>query len=299
MLKGANLKGGGAAPQRPLLTSRHCQWNSAYNLSNEIACSTFKGAVYVGLTVQIQNIGESIFFTHTPPAPQPPTPPPPPPGLTHMQVARLSTPTGMGTVAERAQRAANRKNTCKFIKQLPQFYNAHASNAHNTTKKRNVLKIEKKHLQIKKTTFGYFTTHMLQMLTTQPKKETRCKKKMIWLCCEYLLCVSLFVCVVSICTICCQTAENIFLICWCFFYLHVFSEVAARWALSATVNERTWWKRCAFCQLATRRAEIQLGKLAVGGFHKPNYRLEVCIPMADPISCAAGLNSWIKHCSGR
>ncbi len=39
----------------------------------------------------------------------------------------------------------------------------------------------------------------------------------------------------SICTICCQTDENVFLICWCFFYLHVFSEVAACWALSATV----------------------------------------------------------------
>ncbi len=98
------------------------------------------------------------------------------------------------TVAERAQCAANRKkNTFKLRKQLPQFYNAHASNAHNTTKKRNVLQI-----------------------------------KCIWSCCEHLQCVSLFVCVVSICTICCQTDENIFLICWCFFYLHVFSEVAAR-----------------------------------------------------------------------
>ncbi len=39
------------------------------------------------------------------------------------------------TVAKRAQRAANRKNTCKLRKQLPQFYNAHTANAHNTTKK--------------------------------------------------------------------------------------------------------------------------------------------------------------------
>ncbi len=39
----------------------------------------------------------------------------------------------------------------------------------------------------------------------------------------------------SIFTICCQNDENVYLICWCFFYLHVFSEVAARWALSATV----------------------------------------------------------------
>ncbi len=56
------------------------------------------------------------------------------------------------------------------------------------------------------------------------------------LCCEHLQCVSLFVCVVSICSICCQNDENVFLICRRFFYLHVFSEVAARWALSATVD---------------------------------------------------------------
>ncbi len=79
------------------------------------------------------------------------------------------------------------------------------------------------------------TTHTLQMLTTQPKKKraanrkkhlqikktlssiwqrTRCKRsqhnqkrnalqiKCIWLCCEHLQCVSLFVCVVSICSVC-------------------------------------------------------------------------------------------------
>ncbi len=28
--------------------------------------------------------------------------------------------------------------------------------------------------------------------------------------------------------VCCQTDEDVFLISWCFFYLHVFSEVAAR-----------------------------------------------------------------------
>ncbi len=80
-----------------------------------------------------------------------------------------NTKTQSSTVAERAQRAANRKNTCK---------NAHAANA-------------------------------------------QC-------CVEHLQCVSLFVCVVSICTICCQNYDFFFLICWCFFYLHVFSEVAAR-----------------------------------------------------------------------
>ncbi len=37
-----------------------------------------------------------------------------------------------GTVAERAQPAANRKNTCKLRKQLHQFYNTRAANAHDT-----------------------------------------------------------------------------------------------------------------------------------------------------------------------
>ncbi len=45
------------------------------------------------------------------------------------------------TVAERAQRAANRKNTCKLRKHFRQFDNTHAANAHNTTKKRNALQI--------------------------------------------------------------------------------------------------------------------------------------------------------------
>ncbi len=46
------------------------------------------------------------------------------------------------TVAERAQRTANRKNTCKLRKQLHQFDNTRAANAHNTTKQRNALQIK-------------------------------------------------------------------------------------------------------------------------------------------------------------
>ncbi len=82
---------------------------------------------------------------------------------------------------------------------------------------------------------------MLQILTTQQIQL------FIWLCCEHLQCVSLFGCVLSICSTCCQTDEDVFLICWCFFYLHVFSEVAARWALSATVGPLFNW----FLQLNT------------------------------------------------
>ncbi len=58
------------------------------------------------------------------------------------------------------------------------------------------------------------TTHTLQMLTTPNRNSLQ--MKCIWLCCEHLQHVSLFVCVVSICTICCPTDENVFLICWCF-----------------------------------------------------------------------------------
>ncbi len=79
------------------------------------------------------------------------------------------------------------------------------------------------------------TTHTHCKCSQHNQKRNALQIIFIWLRCEHLQCVSLFVCVVSICTICCQTNENVFLICWCFFYLHVFSEVAARWALSATL----------------------------------------------------------------
>ncbi len=110
----------------------------------------------------------------------------------------------INTVAERAQRASNRKNTCKLRKHFRQFDNAHAVKAHNTHKKRAANKMYVVVLRAFAVCF------------------------FICLCCEHLPCVSLFVCVVSICTICCQNYEDVFLICWCFFYLHVFSEVAAR-----------------------------------------------------------------------
>ncbi len=127
---------------------------------------------------------------------------------------------------------------CNLRKQLPQFDNTHAANAHNTTKKRNALQIEKNSCKLRK--------HFRQIDNAHANAHNTCKCsqhnqkrneiKCIWLCCEHLQRVSLFVCVVSIFTICCQNDEMFFLICWCFFYLHVFSEVAVRWALSATVD---------------------------------------------------------------
>ncbi len=92
------------------------------------------------------------------------------------------------TVAERAQRAANRKNTCKLRKQLHQFDNTTLQML-NTTKQRNALQI----------------------------------KLFIWLSCEHLqhLLSNWWRCFLD------------FLV---LFYLHVFSEVAACWDLSATVE---------------------------------------------------------------
>ncbi len=118
----------------------------------------------------------------------------------------------MYTVTERAQCAANKKITSYFF----QFYNTCVANVHTTTKKRNKLQIEIKWLQIKKNNFVNLTTHALQILTTQPKKKQ-----------------NLYLFVMSICSTFCQIDKDIFLICWCFFYLHVFSKVAAHWALSA------------------------------------------------------------------
>lgn len=46
----------------------------------------------------------------------------------------------------------------------------------------------------------------------------------ILMCCEFLQ------------RMCCQTDEDVFFICWCFFYLHVFSFVAVQRPLSATVE---------------------------------------------------------------
>ncbi len=78
----------------------------------------------------------------------------------------------------------------------------------------------RKHMQIEKAPanqeniFISLTTHTLQMLTTQPKKETHCKCSQhnqihfilfFWLCCEHLQ------------RVCCQIDESVLLICKCFF----------------------------------------------------------------------------------
>ncbi len=104
------------------------------------------------------------------------------------------------TVAERVQRAATSENTCKLRKQLPQFDNKHAANAHNTTKKRNALQIEKNTCKLRKHFRQFDNAHAANAHNTTKKKK-RAANKMLR-------------CVVSICTICCQNYENIFFKCF-------------------------------------------------------------------------------------
>ncbi len=97
----------------------------------------------------------------------------------------------------------------------------------------------RKHMQIKETTSSIWQrTRCKYSQHNQKRNALQIKCIGLWAfaaCCEHLQRVALFVCVGRICTICCQNDENVFLIFWWFLYLHVFSEVAACWALSATV----------------------------------------------------------------
>jgi len=116
-------------------------------------------------------------------------------------------------LAERAQCTATSEHTCKLGKQLHQFvFHQHTRCKYS---QRN---------QIKKSTANRNNTCKLRKkLTTQPNKET-CSKSNLYL----------FV-LWGFYSTGCQTDEDVFVICWCFFYLHGFSEVAERWALSAIV----------------------------------------------------------------
>ncbi len=82
------------------------------------------------------------------------------------------------TVAERAQRAANRKNTCK-LRKLHQFDNTRATNAHNTTKQRNALQTEKNTCKLRKQLHQFDNTHYKCSQHNQIKKHT--ENKMIYL----------------------------------------------------------------------------------------------------------------------
>ncbi len=130
------------------------------------------------------------------------------------------------TVAERAQRAANRKkNPCKLRKPLPQFYNAHAANAHNTTKQRNALQIEKKPLQIKKT-----TSSILQRTRWKCSQHNQTKKRTannIYLFVLWAFAVCFFIC------LCCEHLHHL-LSNWCFLDLLVlFLFACVFWSCSA------------------------------------------------------------------
>jgi len=121
-----------------------------------------------------------------------------------------------------------------------------AANTHNATKYRNTLPIARNCLKGSPTSdepgwdcllFNVLTTplfclyfNILIMCELWVFAAPFC----IWLRSEYLQCVSVFGCVVSICSTC-VFWWRCFLNLLVFFYLHVFSSDAARWALSATV----------------------------------------------------------------
>ncbi len=113
-------------------------------------------------------------------------------------------------VAERAQcTAKKKKNTFKLRKLLHQFDNICAANAHNTANQRKALQII----------------------------------RFIWLCCKHLQRVSLFVCVVSICSACCQIDEDVFLILLVLFlFACVFWSCSALSSISDTL--KIMWFLC-------------------------------------------------------
>ncbi len=94
----------------------------------------------------------------------------------------------------------------------------------------NALKIEKNTCKLRKQLSSIWQHTRLQMLTTQPKKNRAAKQ--MYLVVLWAFAVCFFMC------LCCEDLHHLrsnwrwFLD---FFYLHVFSEAAARWALSATV----------------------------------------------------------------
>ncbi len=70
------------------------------------------------------------------------------------------------------------KNTCKLRKHFRQFDNAHAANAHNTTKKKKRAANRKKHLQIKETLSSIWQrTRCKRSQHNQKKKRAANRKK--------------------------------------------------------------------------------------------------------------------------
>ncbi len=109
-----------------------------------------------------------------------------------------------------------KKNTFKLRKLFHQFDNICAANAHNTANQRKALQIN----------------------------------SFIWLCCKHLQCVSLFVCVVSICSACCQIDEDVFLILLVLFlFACVFWSCSALSSLSDTLKIRCILMHFLICDL--------------------------------------------------
>ncbi len=72
-----------------------------------------------------------------------------------------------------AERAANRKKHLQIKKTTSSIYNAHAANAHNTTKKKRAAN-RKNTCKLRKRFRQFDNTHAANAHNTT-KKETRCK----------------------------------------------------------------------------------------------------------------------------
>ncbi len=128
---------------------------------------------------------------------------------------------------QKKKRAANRKKHLQIKKIFSSIWQrTRCKCSQHNQKKKHAANRSKKHLQIKKTLSSVWQ-RICCKCSQHNQKRNALQIKCIWLCCEHLQCVSLFVCVVSIFTICCQSDENVYLICWCFFYLHVFWSCSA------------------------------------------------------------------------
>ncbi len=114
------------------------------------------------------------------------------------------------TLYKYSQHNPKKKTLCKYSKKKKKHckYSQHnqikkrSANTHNTTQKKPLCKYSQ-HNQKQKETHCKYSQH-------NPKKRNALQIKLfVWLCCEHLQCVTISICVVRICTTCCQIDEEI------------------------------------------------------------------------------------------
>ncbi len=135
------------------------------------------------------------------------------------------------TVAERAQRAANRKNTCKLRKHFLNL-TTHTLQMLPTQPKKKRAVNRKEHLQIKKTTCSIWQ-HMLQNAHNTTKKKKHAANKM-YLVVLWAFAVCFFIC------LCCEHFHHVLYWWKCFLDLLVLHVFWSRSALSSLGHRRNY-----------------------------------------------------------